>query len=40
VWVSEDTIFMLTVYAKNQQEDLSAADKKALRNLVKSLQEI
>jgi hypothetical protein len=39
VWLGEDTIIMLMVYAKSRQEDLSASDKKALRQLVKDLQD-
>jgi hypothetical protein len=38
-WASEDSIYLLAVYAKNEQDNISAADKKALRNLVKSLKE-
>ena len=37
-WSSHDTIFLLTAYAKSAQTDLTAADKKALRDTVKSLE--
>jgi hypothetical protein len=37
LWVSEDTAIMLTAYAKNEQDDLSAADRKALAAIVKEL---
>ena len=36
-WANEDVVYMLTVYAKSQQEDLPAADKKALRKLIDEL---
>ncbi|MDF2964740.1 MAG: RelE-like Cytotoxic translational repressor of toxin-antitoxin stability system [Rickettsiaceae bacterium] len=35
----EETIFLLTAYAKGEQEDLSAADKKVLSKLVQALKE-
>jgi hypothetical protein len=38
-WQTESTIFMLTVYAKSEQEDLSAEDKRRLRALVDLLKE-
>ncbi len=37
-WSSHDTVFLLTAYAKSAQTDLTAADKKALRDIVKSLE--
>jgi hypothetical protein len=33
-WQMESTIFMLTAYAKNNQEDLSVAEKKQIQALV------
>jgi hypothetical protein len=32
-------IYLLDIYAKSEQDDLSAADKAAMRRLVKSIQE-
>ncbi len=37
-WSSHETVFLLTAYAKSAQADLTAADKKALRAIVKSLE--
>ncbi len=37
VWLSEDTAVMLAAYAKKEQDDLSAADRKALAAIVKEL---
>ena len=37
-WSSHETVFLLTAYAKSAQADLTAADKKALRDIVKSLE--
>ncbi len=37
-WSSHDTVFLLTAYAKSAQTDLTVADKKALRDIVKSLE--
>ena len=37
-WSSHETVFLLTAYAKSAQTDLTAADKKALRDIVKSLE--
>ena len=37
-WSGHDTVFLLTAYAKSAQGDLTAADKKALRDIVKSLE--
>jgi len=34
-----DTVYMLLAYAKNVKDDLTAADKKALRTLAKQLRE-
>lgn len=36
-WQIESTIFMLTAYAKSEQEDLSAAEKKQIKALVELL---
>ena len=36
-WQSGDTIFMLTAYAKSDQKDLSANEKKQIMALVKAL---
>jgi hypothetical protein len=33
------TVYMLLAYAKNEQVDLSTAEKRALRNMVKKLEE-
>ncbi len=38
-YVSESEILMITAYAKNQQEDLTEDQKKAMRNLIKQLKE-
>lgn len=35
--VIEDSIYMLTAYSKNDQDNLTEADKKAFRNIVQSL---
>jgi mRNA-degrading endonuclease RelE of RelBE toxin-antitoxin system len=35
--VREESIYMLTAYSKNEQEDLSASDKKLLRNIIKDI---
>ena len=37
-WTTEGAIYLLTIYAKSDQSDLSAADKKALRKIVDSLE--
>jgi len=37
-WTAEGAIYLLTAYAKSAQSDLSAADKKALRKIVESLE--
>lgn len=37
-WSRHETIFLLTAYAKSARADLTAADKKALRDIVKSLE--
>ena len=37
-WSTEEAIYLLTIYAKNKQSDLSAADKSALRKIVESLE--
>lgn len=37
-WTKGGTIYLLTIYGKSSQSDLSAADKKALRKIVESLE--
>ena len=37
-WSGHDTVFLITAYAKSARIDLTAADKKALRDIVKSLE--
>ena len=37
-WSDRQTLFLLTIYAKSRQADLTAADKRALLKLVKSLE--
>ncbi len=37
-WTTEGAIYLLTIYAKSAQSDLSAADKKTLRKIVESLE--
>lgn len=37
VWVTDEILYLLTVYGKSQKTDLTAADKKALRKIVDSL---
>jgi hypothetical protein len=39
VWTTADNLYLLTVYAKSERDDLTPADKRALRRLVASLQE-
>lgn len=36
-WATETVIYLLDVYAKNQKETLSAADKKLLRQIIAEL---
>jgi hypothetical protein len=36
-WQVESTVFMLTAYAKSEQEDLSADEKKQIKALVDAL---
>jgi hypothetical protein len=36
-WLSEETIYFLDIYAKNEQENLTHADKKMLKSLITSL---
>ncbi|HRC86040.1 MAG TPA: hypothetical protein PK413_10560 [Thermoanaerobaculia bacterium] len=38
--MEEDALFFLTIYAKNQQADLSPGDKKALVKLMAELKEV
>lgn len=37
-WTSEGIVYLLTIYNKSSKSDLSAADKKALRKIVESLE--
>jgi hypothetical protein len=39
LWVAESAVYMLAVYAKSRQDNISASDKKALKKLTKMLQE-
>ena len=39
LWVTGEIIYLLTVYAKSDRSDLTAADKQALRKIVDSLEE-
>lgn len=36
-WVSDDEVYLLYIYAKNEQADMSAADRKAVKALVEEL---
>jgi hypothetical protein len=36
-WLRDSEIYMLSIYAKNEQADMSAADKKAARKFVEAL---
>jgi mRNA-degrading endonuclease RelE of RelBE toxin-antitoxin system len=36
-WVSDDEVYLLYIYAKNKQADLSAADRKAAKTFVEGL---
>jgi hypothetical protein len=36
-WVRDTEIYMLSIYAKNEQADMDAADKKAARKFVEAL---
>lgn len=36
-WLSEEVIYFLDIYAKNEQENISSADKKTLKNLIATL---
>ena len=38
--VSDSEVFLITAYTKNQKQDLTAAEKKLMRDLVKQLKEI
>jgi len=38
-WIREDTIYLLDVYAKNEQENITQAGKKLLRSIVEQLKE-
>jgi hypothetical protein len=36
-WLIEDEIYLLDIYAKSEQENISAKDKKILRSIIKEL---
>jgi hypothetical protein len=40
VWMGKDRIYFLDIYAKNEKENLSAADKILLKSIVKAVKEI
>jgi len=35
-WMESDAVVLITIYAKNEKEDLSDADKKEIRKVVES----
>lgn len=37
LWVESNAVVLITIYAKNEKEDLSDADKKEIRKFVESL---
>ncbi len=37
-WTREETIYLLTIYDKSSQSDLSESDKRALRKIVETLE--
>jgi len=39
-WSNKGRIYLLDIYAKNEKEDITAADKKKLRDAVQLLKEI
>lgn len=38
-WLNEEVIYLLDIYAKNEKENLSDAEKKLLRGIIKELKE-
>ena len=36
-WVMNDDLYLLDVYSKNEQENISAKDKRILRDIIKEL---
>jgi len=38
-WLRDSEIYMLSIYAKNEQADMDAADKKAARKFVEALKD-
>src|SRR5712692_2035365 len=36
-WISDDEVYLLYIYAKNEQADMSAADRKAVKTFVEEL---
>jgi hypothetical protein len=38
-WLRDGEIYMLSIYAKNEQADMTAADKKAARRFVEALKD-
>jgi len=38
-WLRDGEVYMLSIYAKNEQADMTAADKKAARKFVEALKD-
>jgi len=36
-WISDEEVYLLSIYAKSEQEDMNAADRKAVRTFVEKL---
>ena len=36
-WLSEEAVYLLDIYAKNEKENLSATEKKVLKEIIKGL---
>ena len=36
-WLNEEAVYLLDIYAKNQKENLSDAEKKVLKGIIKEL---
>ena len=36
-WLNEEAVYLLDIYAKNEKENLSAAEKKLLKEVIKGL---
>jgi mRNA-degrading endonuclease RelE of RelBE toxin-antitoxin system len=36
-WISDDEVYLLNIYAKNEQADMSTADRKAVKTFVEGL---